>query len=235
MSLENTVLLYDPVTIQAGVQRLVPPTTKRILDLGGGRGGNGATVKRQTGADLLCLADLSRAALNEAAPGVDATIICDIEAEGSIEEVFAAHGPFDLVLLLDVLEHLYDPWQVVARLHALLDEGGHLLASIPNVQNYRTIIRAATGTWRYRDTGLFDRTHLRFFGKGAALELMTCTGLTLAGCEKGFGPKKIDRLADACSFGLLGRFVTLQHQILVKKTSNNIIDPGFCGSAGPTA
>ncbi|HWJ69895.1 MAG TPA: methyltransferase domain-containing protein [Sphingobium sp.] len=235
MGLKNTALLYDPVTIQAGVRRLVPATTRRILDLGGGRGGNGAVVKQQTGAEFLCLADLSDAALREAAPGVDATMTCDIETAGSIESVFAAHGPFDLVLLLDVLEHLYDPWRIIARLHALLGHGSHLLSSIPNIQNYRTIIRAATGSWRYRDTGMFDRTHLRFFGKRSAIDLMTCTGLTLVDQAKGFGPKARDRLADRLSLGLLGPFVTMQHQILVSKTSETIIDPGFCGSAGPTA
>ncbi len=235
MSLKNTVRLYDTTTIQAGITRLVPPATHRILDLGGGRGGNGAVVKQLTGAAFLCLADLNDAALAQAPGAVDATSVCDIGKPGALEAVFADHGPFDLVLLLDVLEHLYDPWRTIAQLHALLNRGGFLLASIPNVQNYRTVIRAATGTWRYRDIGLFDRTHLRFFGKRAALDLMTCTGLTLISQDKGFGPNKRDRMIDRASLGLLGRFTTMQHQILVRKDSDAIIDPGFCGATGPTA
>jgi SAM-dependent methyltransferase len=235
MSLKNTVRLYDTTTIQAGITRLLPPAIHRILDLGGGRGGNGAVVKQLTGAAFLCLADLNDAALADAPSAVDAATVCDIGKQGALEALFADHGPFDLVLLLDVLEHLYDPWRTIAQLHGLLHKGGFLLASIPNIQNYRTVIRAATGTWRYRDIGLFDRTHLRFFGKRAAVDLMTCTGLALVDQDKGFGPNKRDRLIDRASFGLLGRFTTMQHQILVRKDTETVIDPGFCGSAGPTA
>jgi SAM-dependent methyltransferase len=235
MGLKNTVCLYDTTTIQPGIQRLVPLSARRILDLGGGRGGNGTVVKQITGGDFLCLADLNDAAMSEAPEAVDATMVCDIGKEGALEAVFANHGPFDLVLLLDVLEHLYDPWRTIAQLHALLNKGGYLLASIPNVQNYRMVIRAATGGWRYRDIGLFDRTHLRFFGKRTATDLMTCTGLTLVDQDKGFGPNERDRLMDRISLGLLGRFATMQHQILVRKDREEIVDPGFCGSAGPTA
>lgn len=232
---KNTAHLYQPVTLQPGLLRLLPPGPRRVLDLGGGRGGNGSIIKKHSGAEFVCTADLNDVALDSVAEGVDATMVCDIGEPGSMEAVFERHGPFDLVLLLDVLEHLFDPWRAVARLHALLPRGGHLLASIPNVQNYRTILRAATGSWRYREQGLFDRTHVRFFGKRGAVDLMTCTGLELVGTDKGHGHTKRDELADRLSLGLLGPFVTMQHQILVRKTSERVIDPGFCGSAGPTA
>ena len=61
------------------------------------------------GAAFLCLADLNDAALAEAPGAVDATSVCDIGKQGALEAVFADHGPFDLVLLLDVLEQTEDP------------------------------------------------------------------------------------------------------------------------------
>ena len=227
MSLKNTVRLYDTTTIQSWITRLVPSPVHRILDLGGGRGGNGAVVKQLTGAAFLCLADLNDAALAQAPAMVDASMVCDIGKEGALEAVFAAHGPFDLVLLLDVLEHLYDPWRTIAQLHGLLREGGYLLASIPNIQDYRTVIRAATGTWRYRDIGLFDRTHLRFLRQSAPQSSLSDVhpGLTLVDQDKGYGSNKHDRLIDRASFGLLGRFTTMQHQILVRKERAAVIDP----------
>ena len=234
MSHKNTAYQYHPVTVQPGTLRLLPGDAHRILDLGGGRGGNGAYIKEHTGADFVCVADLNDYALERAAD-VDATMVCDIGEPGAIEAVFSRHGPFDLVLLLDVLEHLFDPWRAIARLHSLMPVGGHLLASIPNVQNYRTVIRAATGGWRYRDQGLLDRTHLRFFGKRDAIDLMTCTGLELVGTDRNFAQGRRDALAGRLSFGLLDPFLTLQHQILVRKTSEHVADPGFCGASGPTA
>ncbi len=224
---------YHAATLQAGTKKLVPCGISRILDLGGGRGGNGAAIKAMTGASFVCCADISEAVLNDAAKRVDATVVCDIEAPKSLETVFEKHGTFDLVLCLDVLEHLVDPWRQVARLHALMPVGAYILASIPNVQNYRMIIRILTGTFRYRSSGLFDRTHLRFFSRGSAVEMMTSTGLALREVGKTYGPARFDPIVDTFSLGLLSRFVTMQHQILVQKVSDSVADPGFCGSLIP--
>jgi hypothetical protein len=53
-----------------------------------------------------------------------------------------------------------------------------LIASIPNVQHFRVVLPLLfRGRWRYADFGLMDRTHLRFFTKGSAVELMEHAGL----------------------------------------------------------
>ncbi len=55
-----------------------------------------------------------------------------------------APGSLDLVLCLDVLEHMADPWSMVRRLTALIAPGGRLILSVPNIRNYRFIWRLIT-------------------------------------------------------------------------------------------
>src|SRR5262249_44708150 len=97
-----------------------------------------------------------------------------------------------------------------------------LLASIPNVQNYRAVLRSATGRWHYRSSGLFDRTHLRYFARRSAIAMMTATGFSLVAVGRAFGPYPIDRNLFSLSLGLLAPWVTMQNLVLVCKTKSSI-------------
>ena len=91
-------------------------------------------------------------------------------------------GSLDLLLCLDVLEHLVDPWATMRRLSPLLAPGGLCIVSVPNIRNWKFIARLAwSGDFHYRDAGLLDRTHLRFFVRETAQELATVGGLDLVG------------------------------------------------------
>jgi GT2 family glycosyltransferase len=72
-------------------------------------------------------------------------------------------GFFDYVLTADVLEHLVDPWRVVANIRPHLKETGKVLASIPNVMHVSVMRGLLNGRFSYQDAGILDRTHLRFF------------------------------------------------------------------------
>lgn len=83
----------------------------------------------------------------------------------------------DLILCLDVLEHLVNPWETIRRLDPLLKPGGLWIISIPNVRNYHILMNLAfTGSFDYADSGILDRTHLRFFTQKSAIELIECSG-----------------------------------------------------------
>lgn len=96
--------------------------------------------------------------------------------------IFPEHlsGSFDIIILADVLEHLIDPWLVLKKISALLSENGKILVSLPNVRHYSVIKSIAwDGTFKYTDTGILDRTHLRFFCKKNIIELFESAGLKL--------------------------------------------------------
>jgi SAM-dependent methyltransferase len=86
-------------------------------------------------------------------------------------------GPFDVVLLMHVLEHLVDPWAVLRAARDWLAPGGHAVVLLPNVACWR--IRKALflgGAFEYEDTGILDRTHLRFFTLDSARALLATSG-----------------------------------------------------------
>ena len=70
---------------------------------------------------------------------------------------------FDYVITADVLEHLVDPWRVVANIRPHLKDGGKVIASIPNIMHVSVMRDLLNGRFRYQEAGILDRTHLRFF------------------------------------------------------------------------
>lgn len=109
-----------------------------------------------------------------AAPGaVDRFFKLDIEK--SLPDLQPAS--VDLVLCLDVLEHLVDPWEALRRLDTFLKPGGMWIISVPNIRNYRILCDLAfKGRFNYADDGILDRTHLRFFTRSSAIQLAQTTG-----------------------------------------------------------
>ncbi len=83
---------------------------------------------------------------------------------------------FDRILLLDVLEHLPRPEQVLLQVRPLLADGGRILVSVPNVANFSTRLMLLFGRWEYADRGIMDRTHLKFFTRRTARRMIEQQG-----------------------------------------------------------
>jgi O-antigen biosynthesis protein len=154
------------------VADLVPLACRRVLDVGCGAGHLGRLLKERghqvTGVELV-----SEQA-DEARRWLDFVVTGDVESGLP----FAA-GAFDAVIFADLLEHLVDPWRVLREAAALLTPGGVVVASVPNVQNLDVLRRLLRGRWDYRERGILDRGHLRFFTLQTIRELFGQAGLTI--------------------------------------------------------
>lgn len=192
---------------------LLPQGAKRILEIGCGEGATLAYLKDTGLADWTCGADIHESALQQArAMGVDATIHCNIEELSNLDQ-----GPkFDVILCLDILEHLIDPWSTVKRLSGALTHNGVIIASIPNVQNIRVIAPLIFGRWTYKDCGILDNGHLRFFTKKSAIELMESSGLRADRIIYNKEKHWLPRLVNTLTLGLFSRFITVQYLIRVR-------------------
>lgn len=87
---------------------------------------------------------------------------------------------YDLVLMLDVLEHLVDPYSFLSKFVNDRSTNTKFIISLPNFFNYSNlykIIRSAN--FEYQDSGILDKTHLRFFGRINAVKLLTDSGLKI--------------------------------------------------------
>ena len=86
---------------------------------------------------------------------------------------------FDYIILGDVLEHLKDPWKVLKLLSKYLKDTGIILASIPNIMHISVINEIINGHFSYKDTGILDRTHLRFFTLNEIAKLFASANLII--------------------------------------------------------
>lgn len=84
---------------------------------------------------------------------------------------------FDYIIFADVLEHLYNPKEVLFFTKSLLAPGGSIWVSIPNISHNSVIIDLLNDKFQYRDLGLLDNTHIRFFTYFSLLEMVEEVGL----------------------------------------------------------
>src|SRR4051812_40861067 len=133
-------------------------TNKRVLELGPATGRITRALK-QNNCEVVAIERDSRAAEMLRS-------LCTV-IEGDIEQLPLEHYlkgmTFDVILAGDFLEHLQDPVQVLQELRPFLGADGFVVSSIPNVTHGSVRLELLQGKFQYRDTGILDRTHLRFF------------------------------------------------------------------------
>ena len=155
---------------------LIPDRVERVLDVGCGIGTTLLWLKEKRPCSWAAGVELHGPAAAEAKKKLD------VVYEGNIEnlELPIEKSSLDLILCLDILEHLVDPWSVTRRMQELLKPGGVLIASLPNVRSKRVLVPLVLkGEWKYQEWGILDKTHLRFFVRKTAIELLESSGLTV--------------------------------------------------------
>jgi 2-polyprenyl-3-methyl-5-hydroxy-6-metoxy-1,4-benzoquinol methylase len=170
-----TSFAAEPDSTHNLVVSLVPPGA-RVLDVGCATGYMADVLKQRLGCTVVGI-EISAAAGTLAAPFCERVIIGDVEAL-DLEQLLAGER-FDCIIVADVLEHLRQPEVVLRRLAPLLAPDGAIVGSIPNVAHGAVRLTLLAGEFRYRDTGLLDNTHIRFFTRDTVSELMTSAGYVL--------------------------------------------------------
>jgi methionine biosynthesis protein MetW len=157
------------------VQAHVPSSARRILDLGCASGELGAALQRRQGAVVLGV-EIDSDYAARAATRLDRVIRSDVET--FLGDPPADEAAFDCLIAADVLEHLVDPWTALRRAVGLLKPGATVVVSVPNVAHWGGVLRLLRGgRWPRDDAGPFDRTHLRWFTRDDAVDLLSQAGL----------------------------------------------------------
>jgi 2-polyprenyl-3-methyl-5-hydroxy-6-metoxy-1,4-benzoquinol methylase len=153
----------------------IPQDAAVVLEVGCGTGVLGAAHKARNPEAAVYGVEIHAAAAAEAARALDLVLCCGVEAA----DLGFLEGRADCIVYGDVLEHLLDPWSVLAAHRALLSPSGRIVASIPNVQHWSLIEHLLRGHWTYSDHGLLDDTHLRFFTYHSIATLFDHAGLRI--------------------------------------------------------
>ena len=211
---------------------LVPPNAKRVLDVGCSIGTLGLAIKENTGAMVVGI-ELSQEMAKIADQKLDKVFV------GDVEEILAKKKlqgfKFDTIVFADLLEHLRDPWSVLESIVNYLEPQGILIASIPNVRHIDTIFNLVLkGYWPYRDRGIHDRTHLRFFTKRNINELFKNAGLSIDRIDANYRiierPHRLNRFAKFLAIPGLRNLLTFQYLIRASLTS---AAPDRCSAPPP--
>jgi 2-polyprenyl-3-methyl-5-hydroxy-6-metoxy-1,4-benzoquinol methylase len=141
--------------VRSDIVAFIPPGTREVLEVGCGRGVTGRLLQETLGCRVTGV-ELNPAAAAEAARHLHRVL------QGDVQELELS-GTFDLVLALEVFEHLTRAEDFLVRLARRVRPGGRIVLSIPNVGHYSVVEDLLRGRWDYLPIGLLCYTHYRFF------------------------------------------------------------------------
>lgn len=177
---QNKELIYDRKLIE-DLEKLDVENKKvlewikkgdRVLEFGCHSGYLSYWLKRYD--CLVTGVDLDTEALKKAAPYLDNSFVGNIEKDDFWN--YLGDSKYDSITFMHILEHLIDPWKVLERTKGILEDDGTVIISIPNICNARNRFSILKGRFDYEDTGVMDRTHLRFFNKKTGIEMIEKSG-----------------------------------------------------------
>jgi methionine biosynthesis protein MetW len=142
----------------------------RVLDIGCGTGSVTETIMCEKNVEIVGLEPNPQRA--EAARGRGFEVVNGIYSQ----DIPDHHGKFDYILFLDVLEHLSDPSAMLTEVAGALNEGGIIIASIPNVAHWTVRFSLLFGRFDYVPFGIMDATHLRWFTRKSVIRLFEASG-----------------------------------------------------------
>ena len=184
------------------------PAGARILDLGCAQGDLGELLKKQCEVEVIGI-ELNPDLAQIAARKLDSVFVGDIE---QIELPYP-HGYFDVLIFADVLEHLKDPWNTLARYKHYLKPSGMVILSIPNIRRFRIIIELLRGNFRYTDYGLMDHTHLHFFTYNEIKHMLNSAGFSIKKIQRNFQARLPLKIANCLLLNSLREFMVYQYHI----------------------
>ncbi len=157
------------------VLNLIPNTVSKTIEFGCGNGNFSKSIKdnfetESWGVDI------------DEASAKNATLLLDNVIQGEAMQVLKKlpKNYFDCVICNDFLEHIVNPTEFLVALRPYLTNSALLICSLPNVRHWKNLGELLFDKdWRYREEGILDSTHLRFFTKKSMLRMLDDSGLKI--------------------------------------------------------
>lgn len=165
--------LYPFSSHQAIIKILNSKENQRILDIGCGDGLFSEYIKNgntKVGVDFIPESESIKENLNE---------YYQNDLNVGLPDEVKKKEKYDYILMLDILEHLYNYENIIKESKTLLKPEGRLIISIPNIANFYVRLNLLFGRFPYGDKGILDRTHLRFFTYSSIKKLIKTNHLVI--------------------------------------------------------
>lgn len=157
----------------------IPNGPNVILDIGCATGRLGKILRESKKADKIVGIEIYGNIAKLAEAYYDKVIVGDVE---NVEMNYEHY--FDYVICGDILEHLRDPWHLLKNIRKWLKVSGVILITIPNMRYWQILLDLAVrGDLEYKDAGILDITHLRFFTRKSFSKILTESGYIIDSSE----------------------------------------------------
>jgi len=182
---------YDTASLNASHEYLLPAVHEYLQQVAGDR-------KRLRVFDLGCgngsvSAELAR--MGHDVVGVDGSVDgimlakraypqLRLEHRSVYDDLAATYGTFDVVMTLEVIEHLYSPEAFIARAVELVKPGGHLILSTPYHGYLKNIAIAVAGGFDRHFMASEEHGHIKFWSIRTLSPLLEAKGLSLLSVKR---------------------------------------------------
>lgn len=162
---------------------------QKVLDVGCARGYIGRRLKEK--GKLVFGIEMSSPAAAEAQKVLDKVYVFDIEKPWPPE---VADIKFDLAVVAELLEHVFDPVEVLGFVSQTLQEKGEVIITTPNFLTWANRLKMLFGFFRYTEQGLLDFGHIRFFTYRYLKQVLTEAGFNVIKERHIIFPGKLTRI-----------------------------------------
>lgn len=156
---------------------LIPPAATMVVEFGCSSGALAREYKKINPACQYIGIDIDPEYTKLAKRYCDKTLTADLEQLDN--SFFQEHNNCEAWIFGDTLEHLKDPWKILRDIRNNITTQGCVIACIPNAQHWSVIARMCAGEFKYEDSGLLDRTHLRWFTRKTIVQMFEATGFQI--------------------------------------------------------
>lgn len=171
------------------ILELIDRNGLRVLDVACASGYLGGKIK---GAGNYVVGfEISEVAAQKARQVLDAVFVGDVQHDWPAE---LRNGGYDLIIMAEILEHVFDPIIVLRQAHEALKNSGSIIITTPNFLAWKNRIKFLFGEFAYTDQGIFDFGHIRWFTWGYLKTVLTESGFKIVRQNHIIYPGKLTRL-----------------------------------------
>jgi len=191
----------------------VPDHIKRTLDVGCASGFFSARLKQEKQVETWGI-EMVKEVAEKAKSRVDHVLA------GSFDQVYdkLPSNYFDCIFFNDVLEHMVEPEDCLRKIKEKLSSEGCIIASLPNIR-YIDVLKELLikKDWEYKDSGILDRTHLRFFTRKSMIRMFENCGYKVQIIKgiRGVSPYSFTSIINKLVFNVLDDLKYKQFMLVV--------------------
>ncbi|MBI5568734.1 MAG: class I SAM-dependent methyltransferase [Desulfomonile tiedjei] len=154
---------------------------KRVLEIGAGPGSI-TRILRDAAHCRVTAIEIDPKAIEVLTPFCERLYQADLN-DSAWPMVLRDEEPFEVIVVADVLEHLYDPWSTLRHIGDLIADDCYAVISLPHAGHNAVLACLLAQDFEYRDCGLLDRDHIRFFGMKNIQALFDGAGLKIVAAQ----------------------------------------------------